>query len=96
MYVSRILHRLNLPLAQFRIDTQELEVSGSQAPSLPTNDPIHPLIGKQVVVTHSQQRGYNRFITEVGNTAITVELQALITSSVLPCQNFAWHHLRLM
>ena len=53
-------------------------------------------MGKQVVVTSGQQRGYDGYIRAVGNTAITVELPALITSSVSPRQNFAWHHLRLM
>ena len=81
--------------AQFNIDTHELEVSKSQAPSLPANTPVHPLIGKQVVVTHGQQRGYHGYI-QVGNAALTVKLQALFTSPVSPHQNFAWHQLRLM
>ena len=82
--------------AQFNIDTHELKVSESQAPSLPTNDLVHPLIGKQVVVTHGQQMGYHGCIQEVGNATLTVELQALFTSPVSPRQNFAWHQLRLM
>ena len=68
--------------AQFNIDTHELEVSESQAPSLPANDPVHPLIGKQVVVTHGQQRGYHGCIQEVRNAALTVELQCYVSTNV--------------
>ena len=82
--------------AQFKINTRELEVSGSQAPSLPANDPVHPLMGKRVVVTNGSHRGYNSYIRDVGNTAITVELSAMFTSPVSQLQNFGWDQLWLM
>lgn len=95
-YVSSTLHRFYLCLVQFRIDTRELEVSGSQAPSLPTKDAVHPLMGQQVVVIKGPQRGYDGYIRAVGNVDITVEIRAMYTSPVSPFQNFGWDQLRLM
>jgi hypothetical protein len=75
---------------------QELEVSATQAHSLPVADLDHPLLGKMVVVKYRPQKGYRGYIRAAGNTTVTVELNALYTSSVLPLQEFAWEHIRLM
>ena len=87
-YVSSTLHRFYLCLVQFRIDTRELEVSGSQAPSLPTKDAVHPLMGQQVVVIKGPQRGYDGYIRAVGNVDITVEIRAMYTSP--------FHHFKIL
>ena len=42
------------------------------------------------------RRGYYGVIRDVGNTTVTVELDALFAGSVSPRQQFAWHHLRPM
>lgn len=75
---------------------QKLEVSDSQAPSLPANNLVHPLVGKQVVVTYGPHRGYNGYIQAIGIPAIAVKLQALFTPFMSTLQKFAWHHLKLM
>ena len=79
---------------QFEIDTQELEVVASQGPSLPAANLVHPWLGKRVVVVQGPHRGYHGIVQDVGNTSITVKLNALFTGTVSPCQQFAWHHLR--
>ena len=79
---------------QFEIDTQELEVAASQGPSLPAADLVHPWLGKRVVVVQGPRRGYHGVVRDVGNTSITVELDALFAGTVSPRQQFAWHHLR--
>ena len=79
---------------QFKIDTQELEVVASQGPSLPAADLVHPWLGKRVVVVQGPRRGYHGVVRDVGNTSITVELDALFAGTVSPHQQFAWHHLR--
>ena len=75
---------------------RELEVSDSQAPRLPADNPVHPLLGMRVVVTHGPHKGYDSYIKDVGNTTISVELRVLFTSSMSPLQNFGWNQLRLM
>jgi hypothetical protein len=46
----RVLHGTNLHTLQVKIETHKLEISRTQAPLLPKNDPIHPLTGQRVVV----------------------------------------------
>lgn len=79
---------------QFKIDTRELDVAASQGPSLPAADLVHPWLGKRVVVVQGPRRGYHGIVRDVGNTSITVELDALFAGTVSPRQQFAWHHLR--
>ena len=79
---------------QFEIDTQELEVAASQCPSLPATDLVHPWLGKRVVMVQGPHKGYHGVIQDIGNTSITLELNALFVGTVSPCQQFAWHHLR--
>ena len=71
------LHRLCSHSAQSRIDMRELEVSDSQAPRLPADDPVHPLLGTRVVVTHGPHKGYDGYIKDVRNTTISVKLCVL-------------------
>jgi transcription elongation factor len=74
-----------------------LEVSSSQAYSIPPDDRVDPLLGKRVVVTHGPHRGYDGYVRDVGNESVVVELTALIASSTSsPRQNFVRDHLRLM
>ncbi|KAF8267702.1 hypothetical protein EI94DRAFT_1801345 [Lactarius quietus] len=81
---------------EFKIDMSDLEVATSQAASLPAHDLVHPLLGRRVVVTQGSHRGYDGVIKDVGNTSVTVKLNALFTGSTSPLQSFTWHHLRQM
>ena len=87
---------INLYKSQFKIDMRELEVSATQSRSLPAKDLDHPMLGKRVVVTSGPRRGYDGYIRAVGNTTVTVELNALFSSSAWPIQPFAWKDIRLM
>ena len=81
---------------QFKIDTRELEVSATQARSIPSRDLDHPMLGKRVVVKNGPRKGYSGYIRAIGNTSVTVELDALFNSSVSPTQMFALDDIRLM
>lgn len=81
---------------QFKIDTRELEVSATQARSLPAKDLDHPMLGKRVAVRNGPRKGYTGYIRAVGNTSVTVELDALFNSTVSPTQLFALDDIRLM
>ncbi|KAF8256613.1 hypothetical protein EI94DRAFT_1710775, partial [Lactarius quietus] len=81
---------------EFKIDMCDLEVAASQAALLLAHDLIHPLLGRRVVVTQGSRRGYEGVIKDIGNTSVTIELNALFTGSNSPLQLFAWHHLRQM
>ncbi|KAI9465095.1 hypothetical protein BJY52DRAFT_1221185 [Lactarius psammicola] len=80
-------------LTEFMVDVRELEVCSIQGPSLPKNDPIHPLLGKRIVVKHGHRKGYSGYIREVGSTALTVELDALVTGTSSPYQLYKWDDL---
>ncbi|KAI9445702.1 hypothetical protein BJY52DRAFT_1194142 [Lactarius psammicola] len=77
-------------LAEFKIETRELEVCSIQAPSLPKNNPTHPLVGQRVVVIRGPLKGLYGNISEVGATEITVELSAFVTGASSPFQNLKW------
>ncbi|KAN0128229.1 hypothetical protein V8E53_013995 [Lactarius tabidus] len=85
-----------LTFTEFKIDTRDLEVSATQAASLPAGDLVHPLLGRRVVITQGERKGYGGVVRDVGNTSITVEVNALFAGAVSPCQPYPWHHLRLM
>jgi hypothetical protein len=74
----------------------DLEVSASQAPALPANDLVHPLVGRRVVITQGPRRQYDGVVRDIGNTSVTVELPALFAGAVSPCQSYSWYHIRLM
>ncbi|KAI9431322.1 hypothetical protein H4582DRAFT_2085153 [Lactarius indigo] len=75
-------------LEEFEIETCELEVCSTQGPSLPKNDPVHPLMGQRVTIIRGPLKGLYGNIREVGATAITVEIPALMASS--PIQTLKW------
>ena len=75
------------------VDVRELEVCSIQGPSLLKNDPVHPLLGKRIVVKHGHRKGYSGYIREVGSTALTVELDALVTGTSSPYQLYKWDDL---
>ncbi|KAI9429356.1 hypothetical protein H4582DRAFT_2065376 [Lactarius indigo] len=81
-------------LEEFAIETRELEVCSTQGPSLPKNDPVHPLMGQRVTIIRGPLKGLYGNIREVGATAITVELPALMASS--PIQTLKWTDLMLV
>ena len=54
------------------------------------------MLGKRVAVRNGPRKGYTGYIKAVGNTSVTVELEALFNSSVSPTQMFAWEDLRLL
>ena len=81
---------------QFKIDTRELEVSATQARSLPVKDLDHPMLGKRVAVRNGPRKGYTGHIKAVGNASVTLQLDALFNSSVSPDQTFAWGDIRLL
>ncbi|KAI9434833.1 hypothetical protein H4582DRAFT_2080504 [Lactarius indigo] len=80
-------------LKEFEIKTCKLEVCSTQGPSLPKNDPVHPLMGQRVTIIRSPLKGLYSNIREVGATAITVELPALMALS--PIQTLKWTDLML-
>ena len=75
------------------VDVRELEVCSIQGPSLPKNDPVHPLLGKRIVIKHGHHKGYSSYIREVGSTALTVELDTLVTGTSSPYQLYKWDDL---
>jgi uncharacterized membrane protein SirB2 len=75
---------------------RELEVSATQAPSLPAGNLVHPLLGRRVVITHGECRGYNGIVQDVRNTSITVEVHTLFAGAISPYQSYPWHHIKLM
>ena len=81
---------------QFKIDMWELEVSTTQACSLPVKDLDHPMLGKRVAVQNEPDKGYTGHIKAIGNASITVELDALFNLSVSPNQMFTWGDIRLL
>ena len=62
--------------AQFKINTRDLELCSLQAPSRLKSDPVHPLLGKRVMVKHSPRKGYAGRIKDVGHMEVTVELDS--------------------
>ena len=82
--------------SKFDIDRAELEVAVSQGPSLPAGDRVHPLMGRWVIITLGPHKSYKGVVQEIRNTSTTVELQALFTSSVSPCQVFPLHYFKPM
>ena len=82
--------------SQFKIETRELEISRTQAPSLPKNDPVHPLTGQRVVVVSGPFKGLYSNIKEVGAAAMIVELTALLIGASSPCQSFTLHELMIV
>jgi transcription antitermination factor NusG len=92
----RVLHGTNLHALQVKIETRELEISRTQAPSLPKNDPIHPLTGQRVVVVSGHFKGLYGNIREVGDAAMVVELTALLVGASSPCQCFKLHNLMIV
>ena len=81
---------------QFKIDTQELEASNTQAHSLPVKDLDHPMLGKRVAVQNGLHKGYTGYIRAAGNASVTIELNTLFNSPVSPNQTFAWGDIRLL
>ncbi len=69
---------------------RELEVCSLQGPSLPKSDLVHPLLGKRIIVKHGHRKGYTGRIREVGNMAVTVELDALVAGTNSPYQLYNW------
>ncbi|KAH9162307.1 hypothetical protein EDB89DRAFT_2079838 [Lactarius sanguifluus] len=82
-------------LEEFEIETRELEVCSTQGPSLPKNDPVHPLMTQRVTITRGPLKAHRGTIKEVGATAITVELPALMAGASSPMQNLTWADLVL-
>jgi hypothetical protein len=64
----------NSRASQFKIETRKLEISRTQAPSLPKNDTIHPLTGQRVVVVSGPHKALYGNIKEVGATTMSVEI----------------------
>ena len=81
---------------RFNINTAKLEVTASQGPSIPAGDPVHPLMGRWVIITTGPHRSYKGVVREIGNTSATVELHALFNSSVSLCQSFPLNYFKLM
>ena len=54
------------------------------------------MLGQRVAMRNGPRKGYTGYIKAVGNTSITVELDALFNSTVSPTQTFAWEDLRPM
>ncbi|KAH9177216.1 hypothetical protein EDB89DRAFT_1902451 [Lactarius sanguifluus] len=92
---ASIPRRTNKHEAQFEIETRELEVCSTQGPSLPKNDPVHPLMTRRVTITRGPLKAHRGTIKEVGATAITVELPALMAGASSPMQNLTWADLVL-
>ncbi|KAN0128004.1 hypothetical protein V8E53_014181 [Lactarius tabidus] len=46
-----------LTFTEFKIDTQELEVSATQAASLPAGNLVHHLLGRRVIITQGECKG---------------------------------------
>jgi transcription antitermination factor NusG len=53
---------------------------------LPKNDPIHPLTGQRIVVVNGPFKGLYGNVKEVGATAVTVVLGALLSGVSSPIQ----------
>jgi hypothetical protein len=47
-------------------------------------------------VKNGLRKGYNGYVRAIGNTSLTVELDALFNSSVSPTQMFAWEDIRIL
>jgi transcription antitermination factor NusG len=91
-----VLNGTNSHASQVKIETCELEISRTQAPSLPKNDPIHPLTGQRVVIISGPFKGLYGNIREVGVAAMVVELTALLAGASLPRQSFKLHNLMIV
>jgi hypothetical protein len=54
------------------------------------------MLGKRVTVKYGPRKGYKGYVKAVGNTSLTVELDALFNSSVSPTQTFAWENISIL
>jgi hypothetical protein len=91
-----IVNKANIPL-QFEIDLQRLDVCEVQGPSLPKNDPVHPLVGQRVQVTRNNFKGYYALVKDVGSSGVILELKARIGSnSSSPQQTVEWRDITVV
>ncbi|KAH9019731.1 hypothetical protein EDB85DRAFT_2153546 [Lactarius pseudohatsudake] len=82
-------------LEEIEIETRSLGVCSTQGPSLPKNDPAHPLMSRRVTITRGPLKGHHGTIKVVGATAITVEIPALMAGATSPMQTLTWADLML-
>jgi hypothetical protein len=91
-----VLHGTNLHALQVKIETHKLEISRTQAPLLPKNDPIHPLTGQRVIIVSGHFKGLYSNIREVRDAAMVVELTTLLVGASLLCQCVKLHNLMIV
>jgi transcription antitermination factor NusG len=96
VHKRHVLNGTNSHTSQVKIETRELEISRTQAPLLPKNDPIHPLTGQRVVIISGPFKGLYGNIREVGVATMVVELTALLAGASSPHQSFKLHDLMIM
>jgi hypothetical protein len=78
-------------LPQFEIDLHQLDVCEVQGPSLPKNDPVHPLVGQRVKVIRDHFKGYYALVKDVGSSGVMIELEARVAAnSSSPQQTVKW------
>ena len=67
----------------------ELDVCALQAPLLPKNDPVHPLVSQRVKIIRDRFKGYFAVIKDVRSSGLTVEIDAQLAGTS-PVQVIDW------
>ncbi|KAF8264671.1 hypothetical protein EI94DRAFT_1805484 [Lactarius quietus] len=81
---------------EFTIDKCDLEFCKVQGPSLPKNDPVHPLVNQSVIVSRGPSKGLYGRVKDIGLQILTVELEAKVVSSKDSRQRFKWGDIRIV
>lgn len=93
-YVTQIyLKPYNLYGSQFKIDAHALDICGVQGRSFLKDDRRDPRQGQRVIVTKGSRKGYTGRVRYIGVVAVTIELDALVTGSQSPYQDYQWSDL---
>jgi transcription elongation factor len=63
---------------------REVQVAGTQGPSLPKKDCTHPLIGQRVRVTRGNFKGHYGLVKDVNISDVTIEIETKLVGTNAP------------
>ncbi|KAH9171227.1 hypothetical protein EDB89DRAFT_2179677 [Lactarius sanguifluus] len=75
---------------EIEIDMRDVQVAGTQGPSLPKKDRVHPLVGQRVKVTHGNSKGYRALVKDVHASYVAIEVDAKLAGTSAPYAHIQW------